>query len=501
GRFITNGKRTIMELQSVGNSCLSMDAIVVFRKVNGNKVQFYIIFSKTHKKAFRCDGEMELPMGVWMRLQYVGKCSAEGYLCSRYLRLIKNIAAPQHTHARLVKRSARTGKLADHAIILTLRASIEFSHTNEASFFADDIGYIMVDEDEMSQKLVISRFEKGAVVEVEFVNDSWWLRRLLGEWRDDIDLSNFCSQLVDNEIEMIGNRPRADELHQAAQCPPVEERNVRSRFDQGSGTNSHTENDSTRERMERLSLSFDDLSMAAMNRQATSGSPSPLGPGCSDVPKWIPPKLPPNNETIIDVTSEQPAGRNALPAWCCIVKIREDHVIGFAPIPGVHKVLIASELLRNSLCITGGMRFLKLGQWINVMCEPRRHREYDDVRPPHFSHIATEICTVPQRHPPVEPWDQRIVCNLLQIFLRCDLTIPGNVKRVQVGNDNYFLLNCMHSIPMLAPTKRLEGLIDAKLIGKAEIGMWATRKKRVNDCDMFLLDSENIVEIDGEATK
>ncbi|VDO28658.1 unnamed protein product [Haemonchus placei] len=414
-------------------------------------------------------------MGVWIRLvpltlQYVGEYSSEGYLCSRYLRLVKNIATPQHTHARLVKRSARTGKLADHAIILTLRAFIEFSHTNEASFFADDIGYIMVDEEEMSQKLLISRFEKGALVEVEFVNDSWWLRRLLGEWRDDIDLSNFCSQPVDNELEMTENRPCADELHQAAQCPPVEGRNVRSRFDRRSGSNPHTESDSTRERMDKLSLSFNDLSMATVNQQATSGSPSPLGLGCSDVPKWIPPKLPPNNETIIDVTSEQPAGRNALPAWCCIVKIREDHVIGFAPIPGVHKVLIASELLRNSLCITGGMRFLKLGQWINVMCEPRRQREYDDVRPPHFSHIATEICTVPQRHPPVEPWDQRIVCNLLQIFLRCDLSIPGNVKRVQVGNDNYFLLNCMHNIPMMAPAKRLEGLIDAKLIGKAEIG-------------------------------
>ncbi|KAK6019142.1 hypothetical protein OSTOST_15232 [Ostertagia ostertagi] len=146
------------------------------------------------------------------------------------------------------------------------------------------------------------------------------------------------------------------------------------------------------------------------------------------------------------------------------------------------------------------MRFLELGQWINVVCEPRCGREYDDIRPPHFSHIATKICSVPQRQPPVEPWDQRIVCNLLQIFLRCDLSIPGNVKRVQVGNEKYFLLNCVHKIPMMAPARRLEGLIDAKLTSNKQISMWATRKKRINDCDMFLIDSEDIVEIDQEAT-
>ncbi|KAK6017296.1 hypothetical protein OSTOST_17185, partial [Ostertagia ostertagi] len=85
--------------------------------------------------------------------------------------------------------------------------------------------------------------------------------------------------------------------------------------------------------------------MAVNNQTATAGSGSLHKQDSSEVPKWIPPKLPPSYEAMVDVSSEKPIGARALPAWCCIVKIREDHIICFAPIPGVHKILIASDLI------------------------------------------------------------------------------------------------------------------------------------------------------------
>ncbi|KAK6036942.1 hypothetical protein COOONC_25553 [Cooperia oncophora] len=92
--------------------------------------------------------------------------------------------------------------------------------------------------------------------------------------------------------------------------------------------------------------------------KATKSQQSACGNACSQeqegkenvVPKWIPPKLPFSYETMVDVTTEKPSGTvctyKSLPAWCCIVKIREDHVICFAPIPGVHKILVADDLIR-----------------------------------------------------------------------------------------------------------------------------------------------------------
>ncbi|KAK5979477.1 hypothetical protein GCK32_001058 [Trichostrongylus colubriformis] len=557
-----------------------MDGIAVFRKMNGSEVQFYIIFSKTHKEAFRCDGGLELPIGVWMRLQYTGENCSGGYLNSRHLQVIKNIAAPRYTHARLVRRSAGTGQLTDHVVILTLLAFVEFSRTGELSLISDDVGYIMVDQDEIVQESLRSCLEKGAIVEVEFVNGSWWLRNVLGEWHEGIDLSNPDLRCRRNGFNLTEDQSRSEKIRlkeiarpfssppgssssqfedylqeNLRKCrsgeesfpnmghKPAEQSWIAERerpMDDGSfATAAHVESDAIGERMERLSMSsnvlrrrhtsYETIHSENFTNPAKMLSSDLLGRctefremtlencpiGCSErndnvVPRWIPPALPPSYEAMVDVKTERPMGIKSLPAWCCIVKIREDHIICFAPIPGIHKILVTGDLVRqvfllilnffgiDSLCITGGMKFLELGQWINIECEPRSHRIYDDIRPPHFSHIATKICTVPQRHPPLEPWNQRIVYNTLQIFLRCDLSIPGNVKRVQVSSDKYFLLNCMHKIPMMAPARRLEGIVDTKLTANQQIGMWATRKKRIGDCDMFLIDSEDIVEIDDE---
>ncbi|EYC37072.1 hypothetical protein Y032_0829g2570 [Ancylostoma ceylanicum] len=136
-----------------------------------------------------------------------------------------------------------------------------------------------------------------------------------------------------------------------------------------------------------------------------------------------------------------------------------------------------------------------LGSWINVMCEPRCKREYDDYRLPHFSHIAVEIVAGPEVAPPVENWEQREIHGLFQFRVHCDLSIPGNVQRVQVGNEKWLKLTCRHALSVLAPYERLEGILSAQLTADKSIMFWATRKKRVLDCDLFLMDFENIEEI------
>ncbi|KAK6060480.1 hypothetical protein COOONC_01862 [Cooperia oncophora] len=243
---------------------------------------------------------MELPVGVWMRLQYRAEdCSTE-YLSSRHLRFIKNIAAPQYTHARILTRSARPG-LTDLTVILTLRAFIEYSRTGELSLISDDVGYIMVDQDDTTLESLHCGFDKGAVVEVEFVNGSWWLRKLLGEWREGIDLSNpdsrhirkgydmaedeFCTdKLRENEIgrpsssssrgscsrfehnsqvnlrKSGSSKEPLERMNSAAQFRVVDRgRPVRSSYDGTIATAADANVDSIRERVGMISLSSTDL--------------------------------------------------------------------------------------------------------------------------------------------------------------------------------------------------------------------------------------------------
>ncbi|KAJ1372492.1 hypothetical protein KIN20_034664 [Parelaphostrongylus tenuis] len=215
--------------------------------------------------------------------------------------------------------------------------------------------------------------------------------------------------------------------------------------------------------------------------------------------KWTPPKIPPNNECIVDITHEKPSGRYAITAWCCIVKIRSDHVICYAPVPEIHKVLVKADLLERALSCEKATNVVKLGNWINLTCELRCKREYDDVRPPHFSHIATRVCSVPRINPPIESWNQRLISNLLQIFLHFDLSKAQNVRRASAEGEKYFILNSTHTIPVLVPVKRLDQMIDTNLTADKVIAFWATRLRRVLKCDMFLLDSEEIVEVTSES--
>ncbi|RCN35471.1 hypothetical protein ANCCAN_18655 [Ancylostoma caninum] len=206
--------------------------------------------------------------------------------------------------------------------------------------------------------------------------------------------------------------------------------------------------------------------------------------------EWIPPPvLPPNEENAVDLIQERPSGRDSCPAWCCAVQIGCDYIICYAPIPGIHKILIPSEMLDME-----HRRAVRLGSWINLICEPRCKREYDDYRLPHFSHIAVEMVAGPVDAPPIENWEQREIHGLFQFRVSCDLSVPGNVQRVQVGNEKWLKLMCGHALMVLAPYERLEGILSAELTADKLIMFWATRKKRVLDCDLFLMDFENIEE-------
>lgn len=471
------------------------------------------------------------------------------------LQLVRIIRGPRWTHARVVETSDRQ----EQAVILTLQAFFETPAAGQTSVVSDLVGCIKVDRDTPLPKWLRYCYNRGAVVEVDFFENSWWLRRVCGKWREDIDLANLVFPEVrdSSDEEFAAERcspkertnsssssprrtssPRAgcrsDGLSQASSSSdrPRQHMDVAARDDRCHGIRSSDSARSEPIELEDSTARMQKLSLASGDRRATSvSSLSSRGVFCEEIRRatessvseplvrsglesqsfgdnartyserassgidWKPPKVSANFETVVDITTEKPSGKYTLPAWCCVVKIRNDHVICYAPIPGVHKILITGELLMRFLCLARWRDALELGHWINVVCEPRCPREYDHVRLPHFSHIATKICTAPQRKPPVEPWEQRFRYNLMQVFLRCDLREPGNVRRVQVGNDKYFLLNCMHKIQVLLPFKRLEGIVDAKLTADKQIGMWATRKKRVHDCDMFLIDSEDIVEI------
>ncbi|KAL6727882.1 hypothetical protein Aduo_009720 [Ancylostoma duodenale] len=205
---------------------------------------------------------------------------------------------------------------------------------------------------------------------------------------------------------------------------------------------------------------------------------------------WIPPVLPANEENVVHLTEERPSGRDSCPAWCCVVQTRCDHIICYAPIPGIHKILIPAGMLD-----TDHQPTVRLGSWVNLICEPRCKREYDDYRLPHFSHIAVEVVAGPVEAPPIENWEQREIHGLFQFRVYCDLSVPGNVQRVQMGNEKWLKLICRHALVVLAPYERLEGILSAQLTADKLIMFWATRKRRVLDCDLFLMDFENIEEV------
>ncbi|WKY13864.1 hypothetical protein Q1695_004590 [Nippostrongylus brasiliensis] len=411
---------------SAVETLVNMDAIILCEHRRGNTIEFYSIFSITHRLCMRCGADIDLPVGVWMRLQYTGDDFDQGFLSGRRLRLIKTIPAPRNVPTRLERYDGD-----DLRVVLTTRVFVEYLPNERFCLVSDDLGDIRFEREQLPS--LLDQFEEGVDAEVEFYADSLWLRRLFGLQKRDYNYSKITGNTAPSKM-----------------------------YERRSSDSSTTANPRAESR---------------------------------EVPKWLPPKLPPTYENVIDTSTEKPSGRDPTPAWCCVVRIRVDHIICYAPIAGIHKILVTTELLKQFLGVSHITDMVDVGLWLNVMCEPRCNREYDDVRQPHFSHIATKICAAPQRNPPVEPWNQRVVCGLLQVFLRCDLSVPGNVRRVQVGNEKYFVLNCSHKIPVMVPASRLEDILDSKLSSNKEIGMWATRKKRVQDCDMFLIASEEIKEV------
>ncbi|RCN25353.1 hypothetical protein ANCCAN_28936, partial [Ancylostoma caninum] len=54
-------------VQSAIEQTVNMDCITVFRQMSGASVEFYVIFSKTHRFGIRCDGALNLEIGRWAR--------------------------------------------------------------------------------------------------------------------------------------------------------------------------------------------------------------------------------------------------------------------------------------------------------------------------------------------------------------------------------------------------------------------------------------------------
>ncbi|CAJ0598181.1 unnamed protein product [Cylicocyclus nassatus] len=575
---------------------INMNCLIVFRQVVGADVKCYLIFSKTHKFGFLCDGSIKLKVGHWARLQYVGTDFRPGQvLDSRSLRLIGYIASPLFIVTRKYKIREEPEEFAEFVVILVLRANI---HNHNGMLFIEsaDVGTIKVDTQWTPNFAIPSQFPKGAVVEIEFVKDSWYLRKLHGNWHDGFDLRRLDSPFITpgytvEEMEKFYRKRLAHGLetceerfpqrpHSTHEQQPshsmnrAENRNrerhhCRSVIDSVDNDRwlaqrqfaSHNRdfvsdeskgrdiivNDRRRDAVEnRPSAAFaqksryenstsmhhvprtaameksrmDSKKVEELNKRMTYVFEMPDDPSSHKqthddyyydsskeeelllqpksmniaVERWTPPVVQPNHETIVDLSDERPSGRDRIPAWCCIVTIRNDHVICYAPITGIHKIVIPADLMERTSFIRDWQKLLKLGQWINVTCEPRSKREYDEFRIPHFSHIAVEVCTKPEKRPPIENWEQRVIHGLFQFRVYCDLRVVGNVQRVQAGNEKYMRLSCRHLIPVLVPHERLDDILDNQLTAPRTIKFWATRKKRVLDCDLFLIDCEDIEE-------
>ncbi|VDL73874.1 unnamed protein product [Nippostrongylus brasiliensis] len=387
---------------SAVETLVNMDAIILCEHRRGNTIEFYSIFSITHRLCMRCGADIDLPVGVWMRLQYTGDDFDQGFLSGRRLRLIKTIPAPRNVPTRLERYDGD-----DLRVILTTRVFVEYLPNERFCLVSDDLGDIRFEREQLPS--VLDQFEEGVDAEVEFYADSLWLRRLFGLQKRDHSYPKATSR------EFRNNFPSTS-----------------SAVGQGFPVVTSDMLHSTVKSMRRLSLSSDRQSPSQelprderipspiagksapskISERKPSDSSTAANPRAEsrEVPKWLPPKILPTYENVIDTSTEKPSGRDPTPAWCCVVRIRVDHIICYAPIAGIHKILVTAELLKQCLGVSHTSDMVDVGLWLNVMCEPRCNREYDDVRQPHFSHIATKICAAPQRNPPVEPWNQRVVC-------------------------------------------------------------------------------------------
>ncbi|EYC37073.1 hypothetical protein Y032_0829g2571 [Ancylostoma ceylanicum] len=174
-----------------------MDCITVFRQMNGATVDFYVIFSKTHRFGLLCDGDLNLEIGRWARLQYIGGDFKPGhFLSSRSLRLINYIAPPRFVDAKRYKMREVPEDIAEFIVILTLRARVWNYGNGDLVIESDDVGPIKVDANWTPSPHIPSKFPKGAVVEIEFVRDSWYLRKLHGHWHDGLDLRRLDSPYI-----------------------------------------------------------------------------------------------------------------------------------------------------------------------------------------------------------------------------------------------------------------------------------------------------------------
>ncbi|RCN32645.1 hypothetical protein ANCCAN_21547, partial [Ancylostoma caninum] len=166
-------------VQSAIEQTVNMDCITVFRQMSGASVEFYVIFSKTH------------------RLQYIGGDFRPGhFLSSRSLRLINYIAPPRFVDAKKFKMREMPDDIAEYIVILTLRARVWNYGNGDLVIESDDVGPIKVDADWVPSARIPSDFPKGAVVEIEFVRDSWCLRKLHGHWHDGLDLRRLDSPYI-----------------------------------------------------------------------------------------------------------------------------------------------------------------------------------------------------------------------------------------------------------------------------------------------------------------
>ncbi|KHJ79800.1 hypothetical protein OESDEN_20543 [Oesophagostomum dentatum] len=56
-------------------------------------------------------------------------------------------------------------------------------------------------------------------------------------------------------------------------------------------------------------------------------------------------------------------------------------------------------------------------------------------------------------------------------------------------------LSCKNVLKVLVPHERLEDLLNVQLTADKTIKFWATRKRRIQNCDLFLIDCEPIEEV------
>ncbi|KHJ91495.1 hypothetical protein OESDEN_08639 [Oesophagostomum dentatum] len=185
------------ECESSLEVTVNIDCIVVYREMDGSHPKFYVIFSKTHKFGILCDGGINLEVGKWARLRYIGKQLQPGqYLSSKSLCLICYIAPPSLVDVKRYKMTQLPDEEATYIVILTLRAEIECTEDGNLAIQSNVVGSIKVDSEWSPSTRIPRSFPKGAVIEIEFVRDSWFLRKLHGPWNDGFDFRKLDSPYI-----------------------------------------------------------------------------------------------------------------------------------------------------------------------------------------------------------------------------------------------------------------------------------------------------------------